>query len=217
MPARRRTLALLAGAVAGGVGVAWLGAPAIASGRRATLLPPMTEGPFYPSADYRARSLDWDADLTRTGAHAPAEGEHLDLASRVVDPTGRRIDSCTVEIWQCDVYRSYRHPRGEGERVDAGFQGFGASRSDANGVVRFRTIKPVPYPGRTPHIHVKLRHPSFGERTSQLFVAGDPGNSADFIWSRLDAGGRGAAAMVLKPAEVAGIRWQVTHDLVVPA
>jgi protocatechuate 3,4-dioxygenase beta subunit len=49
----------------------------------------------------------------------------------------------------------------------------------------------VPYPGRTPHIHVKLRHASFGELTSQLFVAGDPGNARDFLWRRLDAGDRG--------------------------
>ena len=43
----------------------------------------------------------------------------------------------------------------------------------------------MPYPGRTPHIHVKLRHPSFGEVTSQLFVAGDPGNAGDFLYRSL--------------------------------
>lgn len=216
MPIRRRTLALLAGGAAGAAAASWLGAPAIAARRGADVLPEMTEGPFYPPADYRARSLDRDADLTRTGTHAPAEGEHLDLVSRVLDATGRRIDACTVEIWQCDVYRSYRHPRGAGERVDEGFQGYGTSRSDAQGVVRFRTIRPVAYPGRTPHIHVKLRHPSFGELTSQLFVAGDPGNSGDFLWNRLGAAERAAVSMALRPSTVAGVRWQVERDLVVP-
>ena len=90
-----------------------------------------------------------------------------------------------MEIWQCDAFGSYRHPRGAGERIDAGFQGFGSTRSDARGGYRFRTIRPVPYPGRTPHIHVKLRHPAFGEVTSQLFVAGDPGNASDFLYRSL--------------------------------
>ena len=146
----------------------------------------MTDGPFYPSPSYRARALDWDADLTVVGgrdpdghaaaARAPASTSTSTARSRTA--TAARSTAPTVEIWQCDVYGSYRHPRGAGARVDAGFQGFGSSRSDARGSYRFRTIRPVPYPGRTPHIHVKLRHPSFGELTSQLFVAGDPGNAA---------------------------------------
>jgi protocatechuate 3,4-dioxygenase beta subunit len=63
-----------------------------------------------------------------------------------------------------------------------------------------RTIRPVAYPGRTPHIHVKLRHASFGELTSQLFVDGDPGNERDFLWRRLRAEAQTAAAMKLQPA-----------------
>jgi protocatechuate 3,4-dioxygenase, beta subunit len=77
----------------------------------AATLPPMTEGPFYPSPAYRARSLDWDADLTRvvrsSASDAPrAAGEWLDLHGQVVDAQGRAIDGATVEIWQCDVHGS---------------------------------------------------------------------------------------------------------------
>ena len=50
----------------------------------------MTDGPFYPSLAYRARSLDWDADLTTVRGRAPtasrcrsARGEHLDLHGAV--------------------------------------------------------------------------------------------------------------------------------------
>ena len=101
---------------------------------------------------------------------------------------------------------------------DDGFQGFGASRSDSQGRVRFRSIKPVPYPGRTPHIHVKLRHASFGEISSQLFIAGDPGNARDFLWRGLDASDRTALEMALHPAEPgSALRWQVQQVLVLPA
>ena len=100
--------------------------------------------------------------------------------------------------------------------VDSGFQGFGASRSDARGGYRFRTIRPVPYTGRTPHIHVKLRHPSFGELTSQLFVAGDPGNAGDFLHRSLSDADREAVEMrpVRAPAG-SPVMWQAERSLIV--
>ena len=134
--------------LATGVGAAALALPGLVSARG---LPPMTDGPFYPSLSYRARALDWDADLTTVGGRAPdgqpmprSRGEHLDLHGIVRDGAGRAVEGAEIEIWQCDVHGSYRHPRGAGERIDAGFQGFGATRSDGRGGYRFRTIRPVP-------------------------------------------------------------------------
>ena len=216
MSMRRREL--LRGA---GTAVAWLAVPSLAVAAGA--LPPLTDGPFYPSLDYRARALDWDADLTvvrgreADGQPRPrAAGEHLDLFGRVVDAAGRPIDRAEVEIWQCDAFGSYRHPRGASARIDAGFQGFGASRSDGQGGYRFRTIRPVPYPGRTPHIHVKLRHPSFGEMSSQLFVLGEPGNARDFLYASLSAEGREGSELRLQRAPAdAGVTWLCERTLVV--
>lgn len=182
----------------------------------------MTEGPFYPAARWRAQWSDWDADLTRVahgGPGAVAGGEHLALLLQIVDSNGRRIDGAEVEIWQCDALAAYRHPsvRAPAGAFDPAFQGFGSARVNADGEVRFRTIRPVPYPGRTPHIHVKLRHPTFGELTSQLFVAGEPGNARDFLWRQLDAGEQATLAMQLDPASGDGLRWSCRHALVVPA
>jgi protocatechuate 3,4-dioxygenase beta subunit len=183
----------------------------------------MTDGPFYPPPRWRERWTDWDADLTRVQRGAQtlvARGEHLGLDLAVMDTDGRAIDGAEVEIWQCDALAAYRHPgvAQEPGRFDEGFQGFGAARSARDGTLALRTIKPVPYPGRTPHIHVKVRHASFGERTSQLFVAGDPGNASDFLWRRLDTAERAALDMALAPAPAAsGLRWTARHRLVVPA
>ena len=195
---------------------AWLAAAEV---RRP--LAPMTDGPFYPPARWRASAPDWDADLTRVqrgSLDAVARGEHLGLQLQVVDTEGRAIDQAEVEIWQCDTLAAYRHPSVAEEpgRFDPGFQGFGAARSGRDGGVAFRTIRPVPYPGRTPHIHVKLRHASFGTLTSQLFVAGDAGNTRDFLWRQLGAADQQALAMQLQPASTAGLRWAVNHALVVP-
>ena len=171
--------------------LAW---PALASSRR--VVAAMTDGPFYPPRAWREQWTDWDADLSRV----QRDGRTLVGARRASGPgtaagrhaTAAPIDGAEVEIWQCDVLAAYRHPgvRLAAGQYDEAFQGFGASRSDRDGRLRFRTIKPVPYPGRTPHIHVKLRHASFGEVTSQLFIAGDPGNARDFLWRAVDAADR---------------------------
>ena len=209
-PSRR----LLLGATA-----AALALPALA---RTRALAAMTDGPFYPPRRWRERETDWDADLTRVQRGAQvlvARGEHLGLDFTVQDTEGRTIDGAEVEIWQCDALATYHHPHvvaGPG-RIDEGFQGFGAARSARDGRLAFRTIRPVPYPGRTPHIHVKLRHASFGELTTQLFIAGHPGNARDFLWRALDEAERAPLEMQLRPvADDGGLRWQAQHALVVP-
>ena len=198
---------------------AFIALPTLAA-PRSTPLAPMTDGPFYPPARWRERWPDWDADLTlvrRGGREQRARGEWLDLQAQVVDSNGRTLDNAEVEIWQCDALAIYRHPQ-VADEGDPGFAGFGAARSDAQGRVRFRTIRPVHYPGRTPHIHVKLRHGSFGELTSQLFVKDDAGNARDFLWRAVPAAGRDALEMQLQPADAgSGVRWWVRHALVVPA
>ncbi len=209
--ARRQCLKALTGGAAG------LALPSLALAG----LPSMTEGPFYPSAAWRSKEVDWDADLTRVtrsaGSSAPrASGEWLDLGGSVVDARGRPVDGVEIEIWQCDVHGSYRHPRGAGSQVDEAFQGFGSTRSDAHGNYRFRTIKPVPYPGRTPHIHVRLRHQSFGELISQLFVAGEAGNSRDFLYRSLSSAERASVDLSLKRAPAnSPVTWISERSLVV--
>lgn len=202
-----------------------LALPALASSRR--VLAPMTDGPFYPPRAWRdggPLAGDWDADLTRVTRAGrlvgTAQGEHLGLQVVVSDTQGRLVDGTEVEFWQCDAMAQYRHPRVPlaAGGFDAGFQGYGAVRADRAATLSLRTIKPVPYPGRTPHIHVKLRHATFGELTSQLFLAGDPGNARDFLWRAVPEADRAALEMTLRPAPVgSGLRWVAQHVLVVPA
>jgi protocatechuate 3,4-dioxygenase beta subunit len=208
-------------ALAAAAACAAVACPALASSRR--VIATMTDGPFYPPQAWREQWADWDADLSRVqrdGRTLIARGEHLGLELRLADADGRAIDGAEVEIWQCDTLAVYHHPRVRrvAGQYDEGFQGFGASRSGADGSLRFRSIKPVPYPGRTPHIHVKLRHASFGEVTSQLFIAGDPGNARDFLWRAVDAADRPMLEIQLQPAAAdSGLRWQAQQTLLLPA
>jgi protocatechuate 3,4-dioxygenase beta subunit len=103
-----------------------------------------------------------------------------------------------VEIWQCDEAGHYHHP-GDGDRADAAFQGFGQVTLARDGRFRFRTLKPAPYTGRTPHIHVKVRLGGRELLTTQFYVQGDPGNARDALWRRLDAEAQAALTRPFVP------------------
>ena len=167
----------------------WTGARAQAPApRRAT--PSQTEGPYYPVA----LPKDSDADLLRNGTLSYTRGQPVWLDGTVSDLQGKPVAGAQVEIWQCDEAGHYHHP-GDGDRADKAFQGFGKVVAGTDGRYRFRTIRPAAYSGRTPHIHVKVR---LGQRellTTQLYVAGDPGNERDGIWRRMDAQDRAAVTV----------------------
>jgi protocatechuate 3,4-dioxygenase beta subunit len=147
--------------------------------------PRQAAGPFYPTE----LPLDDDNDLTRVAGQADrAKGTTCDLTGRVVDVNGRPLTGHRVEIWQCDANGRYRHPRDPGDApLDPGFQGHGRTLSDREGRYRFRTIRPVPYPGRTPHIHVAVLPPEGSPLVTQLYVAGEARNAEDFLYRRLPA------------------------------
>jgi protocatechuate 3,4-dioxygenase beta subunit len=145
--------------------------------------PRMTEGPFYPDK----LPLDTDNDLlVITDSVNPALGAITHVTGRVLGIDGTPIRHCLVEIWQCDNQGAYLHTRSSNaEKRDRNFQGYGRFLTDAEGRYYFRTIKPVPYPGRTPHIHFAVSRGRERLLTTQLFVKGEPGNERDGIYRSL--------------------------------
>ena len=159
--------------------------------------PRQTTGPFYPLT----KPLDSDADLVIVaGRSGPAQGTVTHVIGRVLDPDGRPVRGAFVEIWQCDALGAYHHPRDGGGR-DPDFQGYGRTDAGDDGGYRFRTIRPVPYPGRTPHIHFAVTARGFPTLTTQMYVAGEPGNDGDFVLRRIvDPEARAAVIVPLQPA-----------------
>jgi protocatechuate 3,4-dioxygenase, beta subunit len=145
--------------------------------------PPQTEGPFYPNH----LPLDTDNDLlVINDTITPAVGEITHLSGRVTDAAGRPIAGAAVEIWQCDSGGAYLHTEsGNADRRDGNFQGFGRFTTGRSGEYYFRTIKPVAYPGRSPHIHVKVKLRDRDLLTTQCYIKGDPGNPRDGVWRHL--------------------------------
>lgn len=181
--ARRGLLRLLAGMPLLAVG------PALA--RRT---PSATEGPFYPTP--AMRFADADNDLVKIdGQVRKAGGEVVVVKGRVLDAQGGPVRGARVEIWQCDANGHYLHTGDRQRRhYDDAFQGFGHVVTGPDGAYAFRTIKPVPYPGRTPHIHVKVLHAG-GELTTQFYLKDHPLNRRDWLYQRMSEGEQAAVTM----------------------
>jgi protocatechuate 3,4-dioxygenase beta subunit len=176
---------------------ALLGVPASAIRAQTprTATPSMTEGPFYPES-FSAEPL---ANLIR----GPMLGNPMTLAleGRVQDRFGRPVAGCRVEIWQCDALGHYTHSRdGTPDGRDRNFAGFGWTRTGEDGRYAFETIRPVPYPGRTPHIHIAAKPPKQRALITQMFIDGVAQNQRDFLYSSMTVAQRALVTVRLEPA-----------------
>jgi len=162
--------------------------------------PRQTAGPFYP--------VEWNGDVDNDlvvvrGEAARATGQVLHLRGRVLDVHGQPQAGARVEIWQCDFQGLYRHPGDQrSDRVrETAFQGRGRALAAADGLYSFRTIRPVAYANRTPHIHVRVETADRRSLVTQMYVEGEKLNSQDFLLNAIDAGRRQAVTVRLAAAD----------------
>ncbi len=167
MISRRKTVLGLATA-------AGFASPALAL----TRTPRQSTGPFYPDVLPR----ESDADLVRIGSGPAAIGEEIEVAGQLLDAEGRPIANGFVELWQANANGRYSNSRDTSNvPLDPNFQGYGIVRTDEQGRYRFLTIKPGLYPGRTRHLHFRVGGPGFEPLPTQMYFAGDAGNTSDFL------------------------------------
>ena len=118
----------------------------------------------------------------------PSTGEVTWLSGRILDARGEPMRNVQVEIWQCDQNGVYFHSKGgDPAKRDKNFQGFGRFATGSSGEYLFRTIKPVPYTGRTPRIHFALKSKGREKWTTQCYIKGEPQNQTDSIYKSLKA------------------------------
>jgi protocatechuate 3,4-dioxygenase beta subunit len=186
MPTRRRFLA----------GLAVIAASPLSRAQLLLTTPRQTEGPFYPDK----LPLDRDNDLVLNG-NRTAQGEITHLSGRILDTQGRPIKNALVEIWQVDKNGVYLHSADAHAKRDANFQGYGRFETASGGEYQFRTIKPVPYPGRTPHIHFKVSLAGNEVLTTQCYVRGHPLNQRDGLLNSLQGKEREAVLVAFVPSD----------------
>jgi protocatechuate 3,4-dioxygenase beta subunit len=161
-----------------------------------TRTPKQTEGPFYPDK----LPLDTDNDLlVLNDSLTPAVGTVAHLTGTVTDLKGTPLRNTLVEVWQCDNNGVYLHSADSTPKAgkqDKQFQGFGRFLTGSKGEYYFRTIKPVPYPGRTPHIHVKVKQGGKELLCTQCYNLGEKGNARDGVIRAIKDPKQLAACMV---------------------
>jgi protocatechuate 3,4-dioxygenase beta subunit len=186
-----------------------IGVTPMAAGQSAAtrITPGQTLGPFYPR-DALERPQQTDADLlVFDGDTLLSRGTPLYFTGRVVNRLGVAVAQAPVEIWQCDANAVYHHPAGGAvSERDPHFQGYGVALTDAEGRFHFRTIKPVPYPGRTAHIHIRVAPRDGRALATQLYLPDEPGNGRDFLYRQLSREERAALTLALRTT-------QSTHPL----
>ena len=171
----RRTLTKQLGAMATGATILGAG---IARAMIAT--PTQVEGPFYPPGPHG----ETDIDLTLLEGHEdPATGDIIFVRGRITDTEGKPLSNVRVDIWQANHWGRYAHPEDPNTApLDPNFQGIGITRTDADGMYGFKTIKPAAYPlsalgdsgWRARHIHFKLTDVAGRRLTTQMYFEGDP-------------------------------------------
>jgi protocatechuate 3,4-dioxygenase beta subunit len=174
---RREVLGLLgATAAASLVGVQANCAPQDEAGTpppACVVRPEQTEGPYF--LDERLERSDIRTDAAGGPLVAGVPLALLFRVSRVDGAACRPLPGAVVDLWQCDalgVYSGFRDFNGlfdtRGRTFLRGYQ-----VTDTGGRAGFTTIYPGWYPGRTVHIHFKVRTPGDGRRahehTSQLY------------------------------------------------
>jgi protocatechuate 3,4-dioxygenase beta subunit len=135
--------------------------------------PQQTEGPYF--VDEKLNRADIRSDPAG-GLVKPGTPLRLVLrVSRLDGSACAPLSGAVVDIWQCDalgIYSDFQDFNGlfdtRGQKFLRGYQ-----VTDANGQVEFITIYPGWYPGRTVHIHFKIRTAAAARRghefTSQLY------------------------------------------------
>lgn len=171
---RREVMALL-----GATGAVWLAGhslfpgQAIASmlGANCVVRPEQTGGPYF--IDERLNRSDIRSNPT-DGRTTPGTPLALTLQiSRLNAGDCQPLSGAQVDIWHCNALGIYSDVRDSnfttiGQKFLRGYQ-----ITDAHGEARFITVYPGWYPGRTVHIHFKIRVATVAQRkfefTSQLY------------------------------------------------
>ena len=113
--------------------------------------------------------------LRRNVVYPGLAGTRLTLEGQVLSTACTPVRHARLDFWQADSHGRYD---------DTGSRLRSHQFTDARGRFRLETIVPGPYPGRTPHVHVKVRAPGQPTLTTELYFPGASYNDRDPYFDR---------------------------------
>jgi len=159
-----------------------------------------TVGPYFHLGLTNPRSVE------RIAGPA-AGGEHILLLCAVTDGDGVPVPDSMIEIWQANSEGKYDHPEDtQDKKIDSACGGFGRMGSDAQGQMRFETIRPGRIPGphnrlQAPHLNVSVFARGLLKRlATRIYFAGDPANDQDPILALVPSDRRATLLAIPDPA-----------------
>ena len=173
--------------------------------------PAQMRGPFYPLQPDPAAGND----LATVDGRVRALGTPLTIVGRVRDTGGRALGGILVEIWQTNAHGRYHHPHDDSPApLDPNFRGYGRDTTDGEGDYRFRTVMPVAYPGRTPHVHFRLSRDGRELLVTQMYLPGEAGrrNQRDGLFMAVDAAARARLVGVEQAGAPGALRFDIVVD-----
>lgn len=150
--------------VAGSASAALSVTPPLPTCTSARATPAETAGPYYKPGSPERTSL----------VEAGLPGTRIVVTGYVLSTQCRPVAGAWLDFWQADA---------RGEYDNAGYRLRGHQFTSNAGAYTLETILPGLYPGRTRHIHVKVRVPNGRTLTTQLYFPGEPRNQADAIFN----------------------------------
>lgn len=138
---------------------------------------------------------DWD--LVSSAAALRGQGAKiLYLFGEIMDFDGNPISDARIDIWQAGPDGRYQDAD---LPSDSAFRGYGSVVPDGLGHFMFRTILPVSYRGRAPHIHARVTRPRARTLETQIYLVDAPENDRDWHYGSL--GPSQQAALSIDPVE----------------
>lgn len=125
--------------------------------------PPAMTGPFFTPRSPRRNAL----------IERGTNGDRMTLTGRVLGADCKPIAGALLDFWQADALGNYDNK---------GYRLRGHQFANEDGTYTLETVIPGEYPGRTPHLHVRVRGGSGPVLTTQLYFPGHPKNGPDFLF-----------------------------------
>ncbi|MEP7107383.1 MAG: protocatechuate 3,4-dioxygenase subunit alpha [Ferruginibacter sp.] len=152
--------------------------------------PSQTVGPFFAySLTAFQYGYDYNSIVNGSIIGDHTGGGQIYITGTIFDGNGKAIPDAMIELWQADTQGNYTTKYPGSPTPENQFRGFGrlGTGTDPDHQFCFKTVKPGPVNGQSPHINVTLFMRGSLRRLSTRMYFSDEINEEDALFSNVDA------------------------------